>query len=257
MANDPQIDREKVRKEFDERAQRHHNMNAVLDAGKGESVAHQNIFRDYISKTILKSDIKPDSGDVILDFGCGVGRLTGFIAKYAGKVVGLEVSVEMHNTAIDLNTRFTNVSFCLSAGNKIPYNAGSFDKVFTYWVLQHIDNNDLEVIIAEFSRVMKNNGRLFIYEQIKNKRVAYDQIHIMREVNDYVELFSRHGFVLQRCKPVLRMPSYGMTIWKKFGEKFPLILPFCGLIEKLTVKRKMNLAIYYTYMFEFGKLSEP
>ena len=36
----------------------------------------------------------PQSGDFVLDIGCGDGRLTGLFAAAAGLVVGLDIDIE-------------------------------------------------------------------------------------------------------------------------------------------------------------------
>jgi trans-aconitate methyltransferase len=43
--------------------------------------------------------LDPKSGDLILDLGCGAGQLTNKIAGFGAKVIGLDSSVEMIESA--------------------------------------------------------------------------------------------------------------------------------------------------------------
>jgi SAM-dependent methyltransferase len=50
------------------------------------------------------------SSDVVLDVGCGVGRLTRVLAQRAAHVHAIDVSAEMLQRARELNAHLTNVS---------------------------------------------------------------------------------------------------------------------------------------------------
>ena len=50
-------------------------------------------------------------GDVVLDIGCGVGRLTRVLAERAAHVHAIDVSAEMLEQARGLNAHLTNVSW--------------------------------------------------------------------------------------------------------------------------------------------------
>ena len=54
--------------------------------------------------------------DVVLDLGCGVGRLTRVLARRAGHVIALDVSPEMLRRAQELNDALNNVTWLLGDG---------------------------------------------------------------------------------------------------------------------------------------------
>jgi SAM-dependent methyltransferase len=75
----------------------------------------------------------------VLDFGCGVGRLTIPLARIAQEVVGVDVSPAMLEEA-GANCReagITNATFRLSERG-LPTVQGTFDFVHSYIVFQHI-----------------------------------------------------------------------------------------------------------------------
>src|SRR3954470_5238460 len=58
-------------------------------------------------------------GDVVVDIGCGVGRLTRPLAERASKVWGVDVSEEMLNLAREHNPRLENVTWLLGDGTSL------------------------------------------------------------------------------------------------------------------------------------------
>ena len=93
--------------------------------------------------------LDPQEDDRILDIGCGDGVLTEKIACKSGRVVGLDSSRSLLNTAIDtVGSRHTNANFVewdcrrLDGGGDIPTFLGgnSYEKVFSnaamHWILR-------------------------------------------------------------------------------------------------------------------------
>jgi SAM-dependent methyltransferase len=106
--------------------------------------------------------IEPD--DVLLEIGCGVGRMTRRLAKIAGRVIATDVSAEMIAHArrnlsdrpdVDLRT--------VSGDGSLPLGTASVDVVFSYIVLQHVPNKQAqERYLRESLRVLRQGGRLAV-----------------------------------------------------------------------------------------------
>ena len=56
---------------------------------------HKNRYIDLLQKTALEEELELTGDEAVLDFGCGSGRLSYWIAPRVKKVVGLEVTPEM------------------------------------------------------------------------------------------------------------------------------------------------------------------
>lgn len=254
MENPEDIDRDKVRNEFDKRIKNHGNIHAVLDANfSGVLTEHQNRLRDCISRKALRRFLNPKKFEDILDFGCGMGRNTFYISPFAKTVTGIDVSEQMIIAAKRKNINFCNIEFYHYDGNKVDFPDSKFHKIAIVWVLQHIGNNDMKLLISEFFRLLKPHGKIVFLEQISPELKVYDQIHIQRTLSDYQSAFEDAGFKLILLKPVFRMPSYAMDIWKKMRFlSFLGPLPFVWL-ERFTLNRKIQSATYITYAFEFEK----
>ena len=82
---------------------------------------------------------RPSRRERVLDFGCGVGRLTRALARRFDEAVGVDVSERMLEHARRLNADTPNVAFA----NAEHPPAGGFDLVIANLVLQHLPSRAL------------------------------------------------------------------------------------------------------------------
>jgi SAM-dependent methyltransferase len=113
------------------------------------------------------SDLKRVSGyeafreAVIVEIGCGVGRLTCALAREAGHVLAFDVSAEMLKVAATSVTE-SNVTFHLADSPDLPQlPEGCADAFVAYCVFQHLPGNDtLRRYLQAAVRVLKPGGML-------------------------------------------------------------------------------------------------
>jgi SAM-dependent methyltransferase len=100
------------------------------------------------------------SGDVVLDLGCGVGRLTRALAQRTAHVHALDVSSEMLERARELNAQLTNVSWHHGDGTTLhPLEDASVDVALSHVVFQHIPDPQITLgYVAELGRVLRPGG---------------------------------------------------------------------------------------------------
>jgi ubiquinone/menaquinone biosynthesis C-methylase UbiE len=250
---DKKVDDKKVVAEFDNRAAKHKNENAVLDAGSNPNVAHQNIFRNYHTKQSLIKYIDANSSDVVLDFGCGVGRLSKFIAPKVRSVIGVDKSSNMLDIAKEINA-MQNIQYAHFINYPLPFENQYFSKIFSYWVLQHIDNQELKNTFIDFHRLLKDNGRVYLFEQVRNQEsVVLDSIHHQRKREEYHKLMDEAGFELVHAQRVFRYPSYALSIWSKYRWLPASIIPFLSRFELYTANRKPQFIEYSTDVLIYKK----
>ena len=255
MESDNQLDDEKVVREFNRRALLHKDENAVLDAYDAHEIKRHNVYRNFVHKKTVNSNLRPGKEDVLLDYGCGVGRFAMFLSPLVRQVIGVDTAGDMIDIANDrLNkSKISNICYHHLDSNRIPIEDNAVDKILAWWVLQHISNNKLPEVLSELYRVMKKNGTLVFYEQVRDETKEYGSIHIQRTADEYIQLLQESGFKFVLTKPLLRHPSYGLSIWNKYTNLPKFFLPILALIERLTVNRKPQFADYYTNVFEFIK----
>ena len=102
----------------------------------------------------------PKGQEAALDFGCGVGRLTRALACHFKTVCGIDLSEGMLAKARELNGD-VNCTFVLNDSPSLSALAdGSFDLVYSNFVLQHVTRALTRGYVLEFARVLKDGGLL-------------------------------------------------------------------------------------------------
>jgi SAM-dependent methyltransferase len=97
----------------------------------------------------------------LLDFGCGVGRVTRMFARHFDEVVGVDVAPSMIEWARSLHADCKQCSFVLNrAPNLRCFESNSFSVVYSRIVLQHIRPAIVEGYIPELIRVLEPGGVL-------------------------------------------------------------------------------------------------
>jgi SAM-dependent methyltransferase len=107
---------------------------------------------------VLGAEVQPS--DVVLDIGCGVGRLTRVLAERAAHVHAIDVSAEMLQQARDLNAHLTNVTWHHGDGTTLsPIADASVDAVISHVVFQHIPDPQVTLgYVREMGRVLRPGG---------------------------------------------------------------------------------------------------
>lgn len=80
---------------------------------------HKNDYIDLLQKKALEEVLELKGDEVVLDFGCGSGRFSYWMAPKVKKVLGLEITPEMIDLA-ERNRTAENVEFLLYDGAHFP-----------------------------------------------------------------------------------------------------------------------------------------
>jgi ubiquinone/menaquinone biosynthesis C-methylase UbiE len=95
----------------------------------------------------------------LLDFGCGVGRMTRAFSGFFQSCVGIDISQNMVSLARKFNADQPRCEFVASDAAVLPFADKSFDFVFSVIVLQHLATRSAILrYIAEFIRIAKDNA---------------------------------------------------------------------------------------------------
>ncbi|MDM8540070.1 methyltransferase domain-containing protein, partial [Desulfococcaceae bacterium HSG9] len=117
---------------------------------------------------------KIDTGEQVLDIGCGAGVDTILAAMMTGaaeNVTGVDIVPEMlERAATNLKmTDLKNVTFKKASGENLPFPGDSFDVVISNGVINLIP--DKEKALTEIFRVLKPGGRLMMADQVASGSV--------------------------------------------------------------------------------------
>lgn len=111
-------------------------------------------YRRFIAKDKL---LKSRSN--CLDVGCGLGRMTEFIAGDFRKVYGVDIAKTMISGAQNRLKKMNNIRLYETDGVSYPLKDGSVSVIFSYIVFQHIKSkNILKRNFEEIGRVLRPRG---------------------------------------------------------------------------------------------------
>src|SRR3954449_4743343 len=107
---------------------------------------------------IAGTELRPD--DVVVEIGCGLGRLTRVLAERAAHVHALDVSAEMVRRARELSPALANISWVVGNGADLDGIAdASADAVVSHVVFQHIPDPAVTLgYVREMGRVLRPGG---------------------------------------------------------------------------------------------------
>lgn len=104
--------------------------------------------------------LSPNTGKA-LDFGCGVGRLTQGMAEHFQFVCGVDIAEPMIAKAEQFNKFGDHCTYHINIqDNLLLFGDGEFDFIYSNIVLQHMKPYYSRKYIAEFLRILKNEGLL-------------------------------------------------------------------------------------------------
>ena len=110
------------------------------------------LYRDL--PDLIKNNLT--TGNKALDFGCGPGLSTKFLASLGLDVMGVDINKNMLTAAI---TNTVDIFFALIKHAQIPAKNHTFDLVQAMMVLLELPNLEaMQENVNEISRVLKHNG---------------------------------------------------------------------------------------------------
>jgi 2-polyprenyl-3-methyl-5-hydroxy-6-metoxy-1,4-benzoquinol methylase len=144
--------------DFDEYA---HNYREILRSGLRISGEKDDYFDRYKLNCLRRWACKPDQAGEILDFGCGIGKLTELIGQaYPQSIVfGYDISPESIHVARKRSAHLKNVLF----ETQIP-NGTSYDLIIAANVFHHIGEKDRAEILLKLRALLKPEGMIIIFE---------------------------------------------------------------------------------------------
>jgi SAM-dependent methyltransferase len=102
--------------------------------------------------------LAPGAGDVIVEIGCGTGRITGPLSGRCGEVWALDHSIDSLRVARE-KVRDERVRFVQADAGYLPLRDGMADRALSCQMLEHLPSAGLrERAVAEASRVLKPGG---------------------------------------------------------------------------------------------------
>jgi ubiquinone/menaquinone biosynthesis C-methylase UbiE len=139
-----------------------------------ESVAGdwERIRRSYFDDRVTSLAIEKllPSNLTVADIGCGTGSLTFELARFAGKVIGVDLSNEMLRRARALAKERAIRNVELRQGDifKLPLDSAGIDAAFCVMVMHFLP--DPQSAIAELCRITRPGGSVILVDLVQHKQ---------------------------------------------------------------------------------------
>ena len=151
------------------------------------------------------TDLLVQLGDLggrrVLDVGCGTGRLAAALAeRYACRVWGVDPSEEMLVVARERAPR--GVTLARAAAERLPFEAGWFERATMTLVVHHLDRPRAFV---EIRRVLGDGGRLAF---LTFDPVSFDDYYLNRFFPSFLEVDRARFPVFEELAPALRTADF-------------------------------------------------
>jgi len=160
--------------------------------------------RDF---NILTAGISNPEKKIILEVGCGVGRLLRAASEQFKKVIGFDVSGKAILKADELLFDRDNVDLYQGNGFDLqPIPDKSLDVVVSFAALTSMPTRVIAAYLCEMHRVLKPGGevRLQVYLGEENKVSESDTLHLRcYKQNNFFEAVKLAGFTLESHKELI------------------------------------------------------
>ncbi len=167
----------------------------------------------------------------MLDFGCGVGRLSKPLKKYFNEYFGVDISKLMIEYAREINKGSECIFIKNSESNLNLFPDNYFNLVYSRLVLQHIPEKDLiKEYISEFVRILKTGGIIIFqlpvylegFNNIKPREIAYrflKNLGINKKILYKIGVYSMHMNFIPEEEVLENLNLLGVKILKIENEE--------------------------------------
>lgn len=179
---------------------------AYDDAGRNlvDPNDRRGLKTDYIS--LLQSKawaayVGTGESGLVLDLGCGYGRMSGVLQQLGWDTVGLDPSLRILKVADKLQP---GLQWCCGGLPQLPFRARSFDLVMLQNLLRRLHIDGELGLVQGVSEMVKEGGRLVVVDNIREGHPNYVPERWI------LDTFSSEGLTLVRKVAIRRARWWGI-----------------------------------------------
>jgi ArsR family transcriptional regulator len=168
LAGIPEIKQDQARLEQCRRRRRQRSQGYFESvAGDWERI-RKSYFDDRVTSLAIEKLLPRNL--ILADVGCGTGSLTFELARFAGKVIGVDLSPEMlrRARAVAKERQLSNVEFRHGDALDLPLKSQSVDAAFCVMVLHFL--SDPQRAVADLCRVARRGGTVIVVDLVKHQQ---------------------------------------------------------------------------------------
>jgi ubiquinone/menaquinone biosynthesis C-methylase UbiE len=223
-------------------------LRSVIDPNDVEGSKNQYIT--HMHKAAIRSAVTFNKKMTVLDFGCGIGRLSKYFSGFVDKVVGVDITERMIDKAREANSA-GNIEYLLIDGVHTSLKNDSVDLVVSVGTLQYAvrDAAVFDRIMREFHRVLIKGGKICFLEQINKSGTLVGAV----KKESYVNGMDKY-FAIDKNYPVRLGGIQTLAHRAMFRKHFPKILfPWAASREMMATKKIKDQDLlrfpYVDYLF--------
>ena len=168
----------------------------VLDPNDRKGV--KNSYIDAYLKYYLLRYLQPADSEILLEIGCGTGRLTEYVARFARAVYGIDI-VEEFIAACNGNPHKAENTFYIHASEIGKLSGVQVSKLYVVWVLMYlIDEQELIATLKTYREALPHLKSATLIEQVTSAtQLVYKDGRVdccYRTIDEYERIFEAAGF---------------------------------------------------------------
>ncbi|MBM4075360.1 MAG: class I SAM-dependent methyltransferase [Planctomycetes bacterium] len=138
--------------------------------------------RSDLERALAITEMRIGLDRSVLEIGCGVGRLSYWLAEKFGDVVGVDVASSLIEEARRRNSR-SNVSFEVGDGIHLaPCTRKEFDSIFSYEVLYYLNCHQLTSYLRDAYQLLRPGGEFVFHLNMEPIRLSTRLSFILRRI---------------------------------------------------------------------------
>jgi SAM-dependent methyltransferase len=162
----------------------------------------KNRYLDIYLKYYLQQYLNPGKEDVLLEVGCGIGRLTEYLSRFAHTVYGIDLVDEFIDQCT-ASPRKNKNTFYLKVSEMEKLKEAVVNKMYIVWVLTFLTNrSELINTLRGYRERLPHLKKGLVLEQVKRhsqSETRHGIMHYYRTVDEYREIFHAAGFKVSGC----------------------------------------------------------
>ena len=153
------------------------NTGVEIDVAKYRQIADRTIktivtqFEKYETLALLDNKALPllpvEQRNIIVDIASGIGRFINYFAAHFDSVIQIDFSEGNINRAKELHEHLTHVEYRAQNVMSASFGNGEVDWIFGNWILQYLEEPEVETLLGNIHNWLKTGGIAFFKEGIK------------------------------------------------------------------------------------------
>jgi SAM-dependent methyltransferase len=171
-----------------------------------------------VKADMMRRMLGPEPGEMVLDLGCGAGKLALYAGSGGVRAAGLDVA------PFFLPRAAADVDLVLGDLRRMPFRKAAYPRAYSLDVLEHLDEEGVREVLLEARRTVGPRGRLFVYTHaMESSRLAQFQ----RWVNRLARRLGRAGLI-DHEREAMRKSDHRNAI--RSHEHFEALCAGAGLV---------------------------